>query len=249
MGYMKKMWRCVHGCQVMEYHTKKRHPPGEKRQARQNPTPEKKKDANQRAKAMHAQRLILNNFDPGDKYITLTYTDGGAPPDMEGCRKDLEQLFRYLRPRYRKEGGELKWIRNIERTKRGIYHIHILVNNLPGHDMGSEIRRWWKARHGAIAKVQDTYLDGGFGKLAGYLTKTQRDEDGTRQSSYSHSRNLVDPAPEKKEYIRWSARSRGEWKGVRVPKGYELVPESLYEGIDERTGFPYRYYTLIRDGT
>lgn len=249
MGYMRKRWWCANGCQVKEYHTRKSHPRGMKRAGRKNPTGERKQEANQRAKAMKAQRLLLNNFSAGDPYITLTYADGQAPEDLAGCRKNLKALLEWLRPQYREAGIELKWIRNVEKTRRGIYHIHMVVNSLPGRDIGQVIRKWWKGRHGSIARVQAMYLDGGFSRLAEYLSKTQRDDSGNRQSSYSHSRNLADPVPETKKYSRWNVMSGGEWREVRVPKGYELVKESVYEGMDWMTGFPYRQYTLIRAGT
>lgn len=243
---MRKRWWCRNGIQVVEYHTEKRHSPGEHRRKKENPTPEKKRQLNERRKAMEVQRLILNNFGEGDKYVTLTYHDA---PDEKECRRDIRHLMDWLRRKYTRTGAELKWIRNIERTKRGVIHIHMLVNNLPGTDMGREIRKWWKGRHGTIVKVSDTYLDGGFGRLARYLSKTQRDEKGDIISSFSRSRNLAVPEPETKEFTRWNVRSRGEWRDIRVPKGFELVKESVYEGINQVTGYPYRYYTMIRAGT
>ena len=248
MGYKRKRWWCRNGVMVMEYHTPLRYPPGEHRAKREKPTPEAKRQANQRRKALEVQRLILHNFSEGDKYVTLTYASGDAP-DMETVRKDLRHLTEWLKRQYAKTGLELKWIRNIERTKRGVIHIHMLVNNPPGRDMGREIRSWWKERHGTIVKVSDTYLDGAFAKLAAYLSKSQRDESGAMTSRYSRSRNLVVPDPEIKEFARWNVRRKGVWIDPRIPKGYELVKESLYEGIDLITGYPIRYYTLIRSGT
>lgn len=248
MGYIKKRWWCAHGCQVMEYHTRRRYPPGEKRSGKKNPTPEKQQERNTRRKRMQIQRLILNNFDEGDKWITLTYSEDRAPDDMDACMKNAAALNRHLRKIYGKAETPFRWIRNIEMTKRGICHIHLLVNALPGTDIGKEIREWWKERFGKIARIQDTYLDGAFSSLAAYLAKTQRDEDGKCVSRYSRSRNLVDPVPDVQEYVRWNAMARGEWKEIRIPKGYELVRESVYEGVDEATGYPYRYYTLIRKG-
>lgn len=245
MGYLKKMWWCRNGCQVMEYHSRKRHPPGEKRKPRKEKTSRRQEEANQRAKVMRIQRLILNNFDEDDKWITLTFRDDQAPATMEECGKELQKLLRWLRPKYRKEDADLKWMANREKTRRGVWHIHLLINKLPDTDVGKIIRKWWNDRHGAIAKIQNTYLDGGFKDLAKYMAKTARAETG-RESAFSRSRNLSDPEPEVKEYARWNARDHGEWKEVRIPKGYELVKDSVYEGVDECTGYPYRYYTLIR---
>lgn len=248
MGYIRKRWWCEHGCQVMEYHSGRRYPPGERRNGKEKPTPESVQKANARRKAMQVQRLILNNFDEGDKWITLTYSKEKEPGSMEECLRDISKLNRHIRRIYGKTETPYKWIRNVEMTKRGICHIHLLVNAVPGMDIGREIRTWWKDRYGRIARIQDTYLDGAFANLAAYLSKTQRDEDGKCTSKFSRSRNLVDPKPDVKEYVRWNARAKGEWREIRVPKGYELVRESVYEGVNEITGFPYRYYTLVRKG-
>ena len=247
MGYLKKTWRCRNGCQVMEYHSRKRHPPGEKRKPRSKKTPPKQEEANQRAKAMRIQRLILENFDEGDKWITLTFRDEDAPDSREACMKERQKLMRWLKPKYSSAGDSLRWISNAEKTKRGIWHIHLLINDLKGADVGKMIRRYWKERHDSIAKVQDTYLDGGFEKLANYLAKTVRNDETGRETAFSRSRNLKDPPPEVKEYTR-NAMSGGEWKEIKVPKGYELVKDSVYEGVDEHTGYPYRYYTLLKAG-
>lgn len=243
MGHLKKVYHCKHGQQVTEYYNTRRQPPGEKRRAKEKQTPEKVKDNNQRLKAARAQRLMLNNFDEGDKYITLTYQQG-EKKTMQDVQKDCRRLFAHIGKYYKEV--PLMWIRNIERTKRGIYHIHLLLKDTPAADIGKIVREYWKKKHGKIVKVEDTYLDGGFEKLAGYMAKTERDEEGKIISSFSHSRNLKDVEPTIVDYSRMSTRSKGAWREIRVPKGYELVKESVYEGVNEITGFPYRRYTLLK---
>ena len=246
MGYMRKRWWCVRGCQVMEYHTRKSHPKGMKREGRSSPTSEQKQKANQREKERHVQRLMMANFGEDDKYITLTYAKGREPGDFGQCQKDMKALREHLGRIFRKAGRPLKWIQNIELTVRGICHIHFLVNSLPGINVGRMVREWWKGRHGAVVKVENTYLDGGFGKLAQYMAKTRRDKEGNLISRFSRSRNLADPEPEVREFSRWNVMDGNGWREVRIPKGYELVKESVYEGVDLWTGFPYRYYTLLK---
>ncbi len=188
--------------------------------------------------------MMLEYFDEGDKYITLTYQ--GENPDMQKVQKDMKRLIEYLKPRYAREETELRWIRNIERTKRGIYHIHLLIKAMETDDVGKLVRDYWKERHGKIAKVENTYLDGGFERLAAYMTKTERDEDGKVISSLSHSRNMPDVVPTVKEYTRRNVRKDGEWREIKEQKGYVLLKDSLYEGFSEITGFPYRRYTLLK---
>lgn len=248
MGYLKKTWHCRNGSQVMEYHSRKFHPPGEKRKPRQNKTSKRQEEANQRAKSMRIQRLILENFGEGDKWITLTFKPGEDPEGREECMKERQKLLRWMKRQYQGFGEDLRWMSNMEKTRRGIWHIHLLVNNVPGTDVGKMVRKWWKERHGSISRIQDTYLDGGFAKLADYMAKTERNEETGRESFFSRSRNLREPSPEVKEYKRNAVLAAGGWKDIKVPKGMELVKESVYEGIDECTGYPYRYYTLIRSG-
>lgn len=243
MGYIRKTYTCKHGVQVEEYHNFKRRPPGEKRKARAKPTPEKVRENNQRQKRQRAQRMMLEYFDEGDKYITLTYQ--GEKPTLQQVQKDMKRLIEFLKPRYAKDGTELRWIRNIERTKRGIYHIHLLLKKMITTDVGKIVREYWKERHGKNARVEDTYLDGGFERLAAYMTKTERDEDGNVLSSFSHSRNMPDVVPVVKEYVRRNVRSDGEWREIKEIKGYILLKDSIYEGFNEITGFPYRRYTLL----
>ena len=230
----------------MEYHTRKSHPKGMKREGRSSPTTEQKQKANQREKERHVQRLMMANFGENDKYITLTYAKGQEPGDFGQCQKDMKALREHLGRIFRKAGVTLKWIQNIELTVKGICHIHFLVNSLPDTDVGKKIREWWKSRHGTVVKVENTYLDGGFGRLAEYMSKTRRDKDGHLISRFSRSRNLKDPEPEVTEFSRRNVMDGNGWREIRIPKGYELVKESVYEGVDLWTGYPYRYYTLLK---
>ena len=245
MGYLKKTYILRHGIQSEEYFSLGLHSKGEKRSCRKAQTPEKVKENNQRMKKDKIQRLMLEYFDPGDKYITLTYSDDKAPDNIGKVQQDMKMLIAHIKPYYAGTGTQIRWIRNIERTKRGIFHVHILLKNPPGTDIGKEVREYWKKRHGKIAKSEDTYMDGAFGALAAYMAKTAR-EDGQIVSSYSHSRGMKDVPPKRKEYRRWKARSRGRWLDIKVPKGYELVKESVYEGISEITGYPFRRYVLLK---
>ena len=70
----------------------------------------------------------------------------------------------------------------------------------------------------------------------------EKKQDGTeakprvKESSYSHSRNMPLPDPEKKYLKRWKEE-------VKPPKGYYIA--DYYEGINPKTHYKYRRYTLI----
>ena len=88
---------------------------------------------------------------------------------------------------------------------------------------------------------QLTYEKGEFKDLAAYLTKTPETDKRLRETSYSTSRNLPLPEPKKKTYVRWKT-----WNKIRIPKGYYLDEESVHEGNNPFTGYPYREYTLLK---
>jgi sporulation protein YqfD len=82
------------------------------------------------------------------------------------------------------------------------------------------------------------YEDGEFESLAEYIVKkeTKEDQDGC---TYSRSRNLIVPEP-KREIIhskRWRQEPKPE-------KGWYIVPDSLVNGENPVTGYPYQHYTM-----
>ena len=229
----------------MEYHSCRRHPAGI-RAKREHPSSEKKREANRRRKKRKLQRLLLENFDEGDVYITLTYDSRDEAKGIPECGEDMEKLRRWLRKEYRKAGKELRWICTIEKTKRGVPHAHMVFNTLPGRNMEKEAAEWWKNRFGKVNHRARLYLDGAFESLAEYLAKADRNDDGELMSKTSRSRNLRDPEPETREYSRRNVWKAGTWIEPKPPKGYVLVKESLCEMFDEATGLPYRFYTLLK---
>lgn len=239
MGYIREIYETHMGRMVKEYHSGRKPSPGPRRK-RQRPTPEEMEKANQKKKERKAQLLLMANFTEHDYYATLTYRKEERPENMEQCRRQFRRFIERVRTAYRRAGYELKWIRNIEQGSRGAWHVHLIVNRVPGGDV--ILREAWE--YGGV-HIDLMYTEGGFRKLAKYITKTSREEGGTlKESSYSTSRNLIRPQPKRKEM---SGRTFRE-KKIHVPKGYVLDKESVYEGTNIFTGYPYRYYTLLRIG-
>lgn len=242
MGYIRKWWDTPYARVVEEYHTREK-PPPEGRGKRRKPTPEEMAAANKRVKERNARLLIMANFREEDYYITLTYRKEDRPEELEECKKHFRSFIRKVQYAYRKAGEELKWMRNIEKGSRGGIHIHMILNRIPDTDV--IIRRAWK--YGGVHTAL-LYADGGFKKLAEYMTKegkrkAGKDEEGEesgKESSYSTSRNLKRPKPRTKKMSGKTFREK-----IRIPEGYTLDKESSYEGINGYTGYPYRYYTLL----
>ena len=60
-----------------------------------------------------------------------------------------------------------------------------------------------------------------------------------KEASFSRSRNMPLPEPETDILYRWQ-------KEPRPKKGYYIVKDTYFEGINKATGFPYRHYEMIR---
>ena len=102
--------------------------------------------------------------------------------------------------------------------------------------------------HVSAIKIKNSkYYDEDFSELSNYITKDENTQefkkDGTpakpkiKEASYSHSRNMPLPDPKKKKLVRWQ-------KEIKPKKGYYMA--AFYEGINPKTGYKYRRYTMIK---
>lgn len=233
MSLLRKRYHLPDRIEVEEYHTARHAPPGIKRGIKKKPTREQMEKVNQRNKEKALRRKMLMNFSENDYFSTLTYEVDKRPADMKECQQQASKFIRALRREYAKRGQVLKWMRTIEVGSRGAWHIHLVVNRIQDTDL--IIKRLWQqgeAYNKLIRKDQ--------GKLAAYLAKTPATTKAVTETSFSCSRNLIVPKPDTKVI---SIRT---FYKIRVPKGYVLDTDTLYEGINECTGYPWRYYTLMK---
>lgn len=212
----------------------KRIKPAEK----QKPTPEKMAEVNERNAEKKLRRKTARNFEAGDYHIVLTYP--GEPPGKEEAADALEKLLRNLRNWYRRQGQELKYIKVTEYKNKRIHH-HVIINNVEG--CLQKTRSLWKG--GIYPSVM--YEEGGFEGLAHYLIKetrlTMREMDAPSRLRYSCSRNLAEP--EKTTEVIEAEK----WVETPVPpQGYWIPKDSVVNGISEKTGRKYQYYTLMPIG-
>ena len=224
-----------------EYHSARYMPPGEKRQPKKKPTPEQMKKSNQRQKQKKARLLLLENFSPMEYHTVLTYRQDERPEKLEEVKDHLAKLIRRLRDWYRRQGGMLKWVANIERGKRGAWHIHLVINRIAGLDV--KLAALWEYGRPRNVLIEDAK---GLDRLAVYITKESQpgkaDPESGEIHAFSHSRNLRMPKPAKKVYRRWKSWNREK---IRIPKGYYLDPESMEEWVDF-AGYMHREYMLYR---
>ena len=234
--YIRKTYRLGTYREVVEYHNGRYGAPGQKRQQKKKLTTEQRRKQNARQKMINCRRKLRANFSPGDYYLTLTYRKEDRPEGMEAAKEDLRKFLRKLRKKYRDAGAAMKWIANIEVGTRGAWHVHLVMNRVPGLDTAAASA--WK--YGRIQQ-QLLYEDGAFDRLAAYITKSPDTEERLAESHYSSSRNLPIPEPEVKIF-----RHHKTWKSIKVPRGWILEQSSVMEGINPVTGYPYRSYTLRR---
>lgn len=232
--------------EVEEYHDGRYGAPGMRRMKKKKATPEDMKKINQYNKEKKCRRRLRMYFNENDYLVTLTYKKDLRPNSMAEVKKHFSTSLSKVRKIYKKSEVELRWIRNIENTTRGNWHIHLVIKDLPDKNLLKILNAAWP--HGAVHDPKPLYKRGEFRDLAAYLTK---DEDSTRESlgeildhkvteaSYSVSRNMPLPPPKEKIMKRWQ-------KEPREKKGYYIDKESLYEGINPVTGYKYRHYTLIK---
>ena len=147
----------------------------------------------------------------------------------------MSNLLNRLKYHYKKQDKQLKWILKMEQGARGAIHAHAIINRIDGGDL-LLARQWKKGR----VHMQLLYEEGGFQDLAEYIAKVS---DLSQGEPYSRSRNMIEHDPETK------ILKRRTWKKeIKPPKGYYVDKTSVVEGINPVTGYPYRYYTLIKIG-
>ena len=231
--YKQIIWMLRNAIEIEEHHDGRYGAPGQKRQPKKKPTKEQMARKNQRLKEARARRKLRQHFEINDYFTRLSYRVDERPPDMEKAKEDFKAFTRIVRREYRKRGHELKWLRNIEVGTKNAWHIHIVVNRIPDTDL--ILAKAWK--HGTIHN--QLIYDQGFAKIAAYITKTPLTDPRLREASYSASKNLPVPEPEKKE-IKWKTFHK-----ARPPKGYYLEKDTYFEGINAM-GYKYRTYTFLR---
>ena len=208
---------------------------GGKRGVRKKPTAEAVQRENQRRKIRWLRMLIMSNFRPGDFHVTLSYKKDERPGSPEEALQRVQKFLRQLRREYRKADLELRYIYVTEIGARGSCHHHLLLQNLPG--IMDFVRKYWSYGH---EDYKPLYDDGAFGKLAEYFAKKETKET-VPGTSYHRSRNLILPK-EKKETVH--AKS---WSWDPKPKkGYVIIKDSVINGENPVTGYPYQEYIQQR---
>lgn len=210
--------------------------PGEKRAKKKKATPEEVKKVNLYNKRRRILWKLQTYFEENDYFVTLTYKKAERPEDIEGAKKDFRKLINKLRKHFKKAEVKLRWMRNIEIGKKKACHIHLIIKRIDGID--KLIRKYWT--HGGV-NFQLMYEEGAFRRLADYVAKSPINDHSLSMADFNCSRNMPLPDPEVKEIKGWKITRK-----IRVPVGWYLDQDSVREGINPVTGYPYRSYMLIK---
>lgn len=238
--YIKKEYICGNLTEVELYHKGNYGAPGKTRGKKKKPSTEEMKKANEINRKKTLRRLINTNFKAGDIHLILTYAKENRP-NPEESKEYLDKFIRTLSRRYKKHGEQFKWVKVTEYKNKAIHH-HMIINCPDSWDPSKDIASIWTR-----GRPKQTRLDGSgnYSQLAEYLiketSKSFSEDDSPQKLAFSHSRNLKKPTVHKK-----TVRA-GTWKKIPTPKkGYYILPDSIYEGINQITGHRYRYYTMLK---
>ena len=245
MKFKRVIYEFKNVIEVEEYLDGRYGAPGENRAKKKKATPEEIARVNQWNKEKKARHRLRKYFNVNDYFVTLTYMKSERPKNMKMAKKHFRKFYKFMGKEYKKRGQVLRWIRNIECTPTGNWHIHVVLNRIPDTDI--ILSKAWE--YGKVRDKQLLYEKGEFRKLAQYITKDEKTdkrwvEDGVldhkiSEASYSTSRNMPLPEPKVKKLYRWP-------KEPKPRKGFYIEKESFFEGTNKCTGQPYRHYTMIR---
>lgn len=236
--YIRKTYDMGRFREVHNYYPGNYGAPGQPRGKKRELTTEEVENLNRKNRARQLQRLILANFKPGDWHLILNYRPDQRPETFAEADRHLTLFLDAMRRRCKKAGIPFKWIKMTERGKRGkLLHHHLIIEDVPGMNTASLVKKLWK--YGNCYMI-DLYEDGEYEKLAEYIVKKEtKDPEGW--CNYSCSRNLERPEAktEKMQRRKWPAEPK-------APKGWEIIPDSIRNGINPVTEYPYQYFMMRR---
>lgn len=235
--YVKKIYDLGWVKEISKYYPGNYGAPGVKRGPKRKRTPEDIERQNKTNREKKVQRLILANFHEGDWHLVLKYKKELRPGSMAEAKKQVQKFLADMRKAYKKAGYQFKYIYVTERGKQGACHHHLIIEDIAEPDLNTKkmVMKHWQ--YGSKAFIP-LYEDGEFENLAEYIVKKETKEDA-EGCTYSRSRNLIVPEPQR-EIIH-----RRRWQREPKPeKGWYIVPDSLVNGENPVTGYPYQHYIM-----
>lgn len=145
--------------------------------------------------------MIAANFDRGDLWVTLTYSDENLPANRKAAKKEIAAFFDRVRKQRKANGQELKYIyctHELTDDGQGRLHHHLVINS-SGSDDYELIRSLWT--NGDNIEIRplgngEHYHYDDFSEIAKYMMHERRPDlkgHATGDRGYCCSRNLQKP--------------------------------------------------------
>lgn len=218
---------------VKNYTPKRFGAPGKRRRKRKMETPEAMARYNNHKRAEKIQMLMLLNFENG-YHVILDYPKDKRPETYEEAEENLRKCLYKISRRIKMSEKKFKYLAITERGKiREALHHHLIIESDPL--ILKELTEVW----GNHIKFAQMYEEGAYKDLAEYFCKIETKEEQTKgKSKYHRSRNLKEPTvksrivsgPLKKEPV--------------IPKGYEVISESVVNGFNDFSGIRFQKYMI-----
>lgn len=223
--YRLKYYRCGEYLDAYCYPVVPCAKPIQGKRTKKRPSREVQKKLNQRHARERLTRLVNANFDENDLNMTLTYRKN--PESKEEAVKHLQKYIRKLRTEYKKAGIELKYVWQMEKSKKGRYHVHMILSGGVDRD---KLEKLWGNGYANSKRLQ--FDQNGVAALVGYITKShhKKEEERLTYKAWSSSRNLIDPEPEISDTKVRSKKKAAELADGDFNAWYAIFPE--YEIAD-----------------
>lgn len=214
--------------------------PAKTRGKKAKPSTEVQQKLNERHAHEKLTRLAHANFTRSDYALGLSYDNN--PADDKTATKAVKNFLRRL-ARMRKKLGldALKYICITERSTKGRYHHHLIINGGINRDL---VENLWGLGYANTKRLQ--FADTGIAGLTKYMVK-----DFAGGKRWNASKNLIDPQPKTNDSrVKSRKRASDLAKGNDKDMWQQLYPE--YQVVDllpfhhEDTGGVYLFARLRR---
>lgn len=212
---------------------------------RKKPTRKMQEKLNWRHAAEKLTRILNTNFTEEDLSLTLTFREN--PIDDEAAKKAIQRFLHKIRYRFKKMGRELKYVWQLEKSKKGRYHIHMVLSGGIDRD---KLEKLWGNGYANSKRLQ--FDQNGLAALSRYIGKSCVDSEEERVTyrSYNGSKNLIDPEPEINDSKIRSRKRAQELAEMDWNLWHELYPDyevaDLYSYTSEDYGGIYIFARLHR---
>lgn len=235
--HIRRKYKMKNSIEVCEFISAKCPGANRIRRPKEKPSSERIKKNNQRRKQRKAGRMVEEYFNEDDLVCTLTFRTEQRPEDMKAAKQMFKDFANYIRKEYRKRYYELFWMRNIEVGPKNGWHIHVILNRIEGAEF--LIKDYWRQYGGVYFEYLQDKRDQGK-DIGEYIAKSPITCERIADASWSHSRNIQEVKGEDTVITGHAMTDK-----PRVPAGYYLDKDSVYDGFNE-DGYPFRTYTVRR---